>query len=452
VHRYPYRSAIRIGTGLAAAALALVTWLPGAAAASTGWHVVFQAHYGAPALANGLFDVTASGRAGAWAVGGTDLSNSTPGAPVAEQWNGTSWQTAALPSGLTGDLVAVSAPAPNDAWAVSQLTGYALHWNGTSWSVARTWPEHQLATQITDVTAFSPTNVWVFGGPGAFPGIGTWHLIGTTWHHVTGLATGVTFVSALSRSDMWAIGDNVAPEDILLHYSAGTWQQLSSPVLNGLNFTRILALSDTNVWVIGSPGAFPGIGTWHLRGTTWHKVTGLAGAISTASAISRSDMWAIGADSVSPDDILLHYNGTTWQQLTGTALAGLQFERILALSDTDVWVTAAPGGGPNQQLLHFDGTQWSSVPITVPSGVQLESITSDGNGGLWFSGFGSSPAQWAVHRSATGTWSSTDLGSGRTVFDLALIPGTTSLWGAGTLAAAPGSDAAIWGHGPATGG
>jgi hypothetical protein len=353
--------AARIAAALAAAALALVTCLPGTAAASTGWHVVFQAHYGAQSLANGLFDVAASGKASAWAVGGTDLSNSTPGAPVADHWNGTSWQTAALPSGLTGDLVAVSTPAPNDAWAVSGLTGYALHWNGTSWSVARTWPEHQLPTQITDVTAFSPTNVWVFGGPGAFPGIGTWHLIGTTWHHVTGLATGVTFVSALSQSDMWAVGaDNVAPEDILLHYSAGTWQQLSSPVLTGLNFTRILALSDTNVWVIGSPG-----------------------------------------------------------------------------------------GGPPEKLLHFDGTQWSSVPITVPSGVQLESIASDGNGGLWFSGFGSSPAQWAVHRSAAGAWSSTDLGSGRTVFDLALIPRTTSLWGAGALAAAPGADVAVWGHGPA---
>jgi predicted small integral membrane protein len=227
--------------------------------------------------------------------------------------------------------------------------------------VARTWPEHQLATEITGVNAFSPTNVWVFGGP----------------------------------------------------------------------------------------GAFPGIGTWHLRGSTWRKVTGLAGAISTASALSRSDMWAIGADSVSPDDILLHYNGTTWQQVTGTALTGLQFERILALSDTDVWVTAAPGGGPRQQLLHFDGTQWSSVPITVPQSVQLVGITSDGSGGLWFSGFGTA-AQWAVHRSATGTWSSTKLAAGSTVYNLALIPGTKSLWGAGTLAAAPGSDAAIWGHGPAT--
>jgi hypothetical protein len=359
-----YRPATaRIAAGLAATSLALVSGLPGTAAASTGWQVVFQAHYGAPSLANGLFDVAASGKASAWAVGGTDLSGSTPGAPVADQWNGTRWQTAALPSGLTGELIAVSAPAPDDAWAVSSLTGYALHWDGTSWSVARTFPETQLPRELTGVTAFSATNVWVFGGP----------------------------------------------------------------------------------------GAFPGFGTWHLRGGTWHHVTGLAGAISTASAISRSDMWAIGADSVSPDDILLHFNGTTWQQLSSPALTGLQFESILALSDSNVWVLGAPGGGPQQKLLHFNGSTWRSVPITAPSGVQLVGIASDGHGGLWFSGFGS-PAQWAVHRSAAGAWSSTNLGSGRTVFDLALIPGTTSVWGAGGVNAATGADVAIWGHGPATAG
>ena len=361
VHRNPRRSAaLRIGIGLAAAAMATTAWLPGAAAASGGWQVVFQAHYGTPALFNGLFKVAASGKANAWAVGGTDLSGSTPGAPLAEHWTGTGWQATTLPSGLAGTLISVSALAPNDAWAVSQLTGYALHWDGTSWSVAKTWPEHGLPTQITDVAAFSPSNVWVFGGPGAYPGVGTWHLRGGTWHRVTGLAKGVTFVSTLSRSDMWAIG----------------------------------------------------------------------------------------ADNVSPEDILLHYNGTTWQQLSSPVLAGLQFSRILALSDTDVWVLGAPGGGPKEQLLHFDGTQWSSVPITVPQSVQLVSIASDGGGGLWFSGFGSS-AQWAVHRSATGTWSGTRLAAGSTVYDLALIPGTKSLWGAGSLTAPPGADAAIWGHGPA---
>jgi hypothetical protein len=362
----PYHPAARrFGAGLAAAALAAAAWLPGTAAASTGWQVAFQAHYGAPALFNGLFNVAASGKDSAWAVGGTDLSGGTPGAPLAEHWNGTSWQAATLPGGLSGTLIAVSDPAPDDAWAVSQLTGYALHWDGTSWSVARTWPEHQLPSEITDVTAFSPSDVWVFGGP----------------------------------------------------------------------------------------GAFPGIGTWHLRGSTWHKVTGLAKGISFASALSRSDMWAIGADNVAPEDILLHYNGTTWQQLSSPALTGLQFTRILAVSDSDVWVIGSPGGGPPDQLLHFDGSRWTSVPVTVPQSVQLVSIASDGNGGLWFSGFGTSPAaQWAVHRSAAGTWSSTRLTAGSTVYDLTLIRGTTSLWGAGARSAAPGADAGIWGHGPATGG
>jgi hypothetical protein len=371
VHRYPCRptgpcrpAARRIGIGLAAAALASAAWLPGAAAASTGWQVAFQAHTGASTIFNGLVSVSASGKASAWAVGGTDLSGGTPGAPLAEQWNGTSWQAATLPGGLTGTLGAVSTPAPNDAWAVSQLTGYALHWDGTAWSVARTWPEPQLAREITGVTAFSPADVWVFGGS----------------------------------------------------------------------------------------GAFPGIGTWHLRGSTWHKVTGLGGAISTASAISRSDMWAIGADNVSPDDILLHYTGGSWQKVTSTALNGLQFGDILALSDTDVWVTATVGGSLPQQLLHFDGTTWTSVP--VPSSVQLRTMASDGSGGLWFSAArSSSQAPVAEHRSAAGAWSSHPLatGSGQ-AFGMALIPGTTSLWASGYLQSSggTGSDAVIWGNGPAT--
>ncbi len=326
MHRYTCRPAARrIGLGLTAAALATAAWPPGASAAgTTAWPVAFRAHSGASTIFNGLLAVSASGKAGAWAVGGTDLSGATPGAPAAEQWNGKSWQAATLPTGLTGTLGAVSTPAQSDAWAVSQLGGYVLHWNGATWSVAKTFKESPpLSQQLTGVTAFSPANVWVFG----------------------------------------------------------------------------------------APGASPGLGTWHLRGTTWHKVTGLAGEISTASAVSRADMWAIGADNVAPDDILLHYNGTTWQQVTSTALAGLQFGTILALSDRDVWVTATVGGSLPQHLLHFDGHAWTSQP--VPSGVQLRSMAPDGNGGLWFSATRStSRAPLAEHRSATGTWSSHPLPTG----------------------------------------
>ena len=319
---HSYRRAARFtGTGLAAAALTMTAWLPGAAAASTGWQIAFRAHAGASTIYNGLIGVSASGKASAWAVGGTDLSGATPGAPVAEQWNGTQWQAATLPSGLTGTLGAVSTPAQNDAWAVSQLGGYVLRWNGAMWSVAKTFQESPPASrQLTGVTAFSPANVWVFGAPGANPGLGTWHL-----------------------------------------------------------------------------------------------------------------------------------RGTTWQQITSTALGGLQFSSILALSDSNVWVTATVAGGQSWRLLHFDGQGWTSVP--VPSGVQLRSMAPDGHGGLWFTAArSSSQAPLAEHRSATGTWSTQALPTGPgQAFGIALIPGTTSLWASGYLdgSGGTGSDAVIWGHGPA---
>src|SRR5690348_16526486 len=177
----------RIGTGVAAAALATVACLPGAAA-STGWQMALRVHTGGPATDNGMTSVTAVAGNDAWAVGGTYPSGSTGGTPVAEHWNGTRWQATTLPAGLTGTLGGVSAPTATDVWAVSQLTGYALHWNGTTWSVAKKWTESQKpAHELTGVTAFSPTNVWVFGAPSAdYPGLGTWHLSGTKWTKLTG--------------------------------------------------------------------------------------------------------------------------------------------------------------------------------------------------------------------------------------------------------------------------
>lgn len=59
----------------------------------------------------------------------------------------------------------------------------------------------------------------------------------------------------------------------------------------------------------------------------------------------------------------------------------------------------------------------------------------------------------AEHRSAAGTWSSHPLATGAgQAFGIAPIPGTTSLWASGFVQSSggTGSDAVIWGHGPAT--
>lgn len=347
--------------GLAAAALATAAWLPGPAAAGTGWQLALKVHTGGAAQDNGMTAVAAVAGNDAWAVGGSYPSGATAGTPVAEHWNGTKWQAATLPGGLTGTLGAVSAPAATDVWVASQLTGYVLPWNGTTWSVAKKWTESKPAHELTGVTAFSPADVWVFGAPS---------------------------------------------------------------------------------------GYYPGLGTWHLHGTTWTKVTGVAGSISMASALSATSMWAISSDGTAPDDILVHYNGATWQRITSPVLTGVQFSGIAVKHANDIYALATAGNG-SQHLVHFNGTAWKS--LTVPSSARFKGLAPDGSNGEWLSGIqSSSQAPVAEHRDFSGTWSSYPLPGGGQALGVALIPGTTSLWATGSVPSSggTGADAAIWGYGP----
>jgi hypothetical protein len=161
-------------------------------------------------------------------------------------------------------------------------------------------------------------------------------------------------------------------------------------------------------------------------------------------------MWGIGSQH-QLNDTLVHYKGTNWQPVTSPALAGLRFGYILARSASNVWATAATSGG-TPELVHFDGQKWQRLPATLPKPVKdLAGIASDGHGGLWFAGLSlSAQPPRAVHRSAAGAWSASDLSAGDGVAeDLVLIPGTASLWAVGELQTAAGADTVIWGHGPA---
>jgi hypothetical protein len=260
-----------LGAAATAAGLVAAGGLVAQAAASPGWRIVASHHYLPQADYNGLLSVVAPGKTDAWAFGGNNLG-SAPGrkTPIAEKWNGSTWHTATLPARVTGDLAAASAPAAKDIWAVSAETGYLLHFNGSAWSVAKRFTAGLAAT---GVTAFSPGNVWVFGTTGFGPGLGTWHLHGTTWTHVTGLGGSITTASALSASDIWAIGSTVNPQDAIVRYQGSGWKHVTSNALSGGQFNNILALSPTNVWVSGVKAGTSKPLLVHLHGTTWAAVT-----------------------------------------------------------------------------------------------------------------------------------------------------------------------------------
>jgi len=268
----PRPAASHIAAALTAAALTLATCLPSEAATSTTWQVAFRGHFGSASMYNDLLAVAAASTTSAWAVGGTETSGNSDVSPVVLQWNGAKWQAPALPSGLAGTLSAVSAPASNDVWAGSLINGYLLHWDGTAWSVAKKWATSQ-SGQITGITAFSPSNVWVFGASGAFAGLGTWHLSGGTWHKSTGLANTISGASALSPADMWAIGAQHQLNDTLVHYNGTSWHPVTSPALAGLRFGYIFAASASNIWATAATGGGGGTPELvHFDGKQWQAL------------------------------------------------------------------------------------------------------------------------------------------------------------------------------------
>jgi hypothetical protein len=308
----------------------------------------------------------------------------------------------------SGYLTAV-APSKLDLWALggSDLSGgtpavpVAEHWNGKVWS-AGVLPEavtSSAKSAIEAASAVSPSNIWAVTQFGGF----------------------------------------------VLHYN-GAWSVAKQLAGSG-QLTGITAISSTNVWVFGAGGFTGGLGTWHYNGSTWTQQTGNASGIASASAVSASNVWAIGSSGSAPQDAIVHYNGTAWQRVKATALTGRQFNRILAISATNVWVSAEnPSNGTAGFLVHFNGSQWSKV--TLPWTVATGDPASDGKGGIWLAVQDGSRRFWVAHRSAAGTWTRTLIGSTPTfVPSLALIPGTTAVWGAGSFAKGSAANAGVWAYG-----
>jgi len=296
------RARIALGVGLAAATAgsALTGLAPAQAATTPGWRLVSAIHQGAASDNDGLFSVVSPTKSDTWAFGGAGISGGTSGTPIDQRAGAAGhWRAADLPGGLTGVLGAASAPGPKDIWAVTQLSGLVLHYNGTKWSVAKRFEENQtLPLQLTGVTAFSPTNVWVFGGAGAYPGFGAWHLHGTTWTKVTGVGAAIARASALSATNIWAIGGNAnAPQDIVEHYNGSTWKQQHAAVLANVQYTGIVALSSSNVWATGSVYTDNTNVPWllHYNGKAWSRVK-VPWAIDLGQPVSdgAGGLWVAG--------------------------------------------------------------------------------------------------------------------------------------------------------------
>jgi hypothetical protein len=312
------------------------------------------------------------------------------------------------------------------------------------------------ASGYSAVIAAAKDDAWIFGGtnPGGPSAPAAEHWNGQRWQAwrlPAGLDGFIVAAAASSASNVWAVGEGYA-----LRWNGARWTVAKSWNQAG-GITSVAAISRSDVWVFGSSSfsGGPSVGAWHYNGRTWARAGGIADTIYRASAVSPGNIWAI---TVSPrGGSVIHYNGGAWSDVPAahSALANTQLNDVLAASPSNVWVsgtTPANAADGRLVLAHWNGKSWKRFVAPWPV-QQTERFATDGAHGIWIPVVtgGDSPATWILHLSHTGGWTRTRIAAGRGdgvgVGDLALIPGTMTVWGAGGLVTTAGGDAAIWNHG-----
>ena len=133
----------------------------------------------------------------------------------------------------------------------------------------------------------------------------------------------------------------------------------SKPEPSGRRAHSVAATSPTNVWAVGSSGAYPAPSRTlilHWSGKKWQRMPSIAGSLSAVTATSPTNALAVGATDQG-DALILHWNGKKWQQMASPAgmLSG-----VAATSATNAW---AVGGTTNGEtlILHWNGKSWQQT-------------------------------------------------------------------------------------------
>jgi hypothetical protein len=198
------------------------------------------------------------------------------------------------------DLNAVTAVSATNIWAVGAKSSSVLfapnagnlieHFDGTKWSVvpAPTLSSHEL---LTGVSGDSASDVWAVGFTRGQQGViaETLHFNGTTWSSVpvpSSFGTQLSAVTALSPTNVWAVGNTAGGRATLIeHFDGKSWSIISSPnastgsILDSNALTGIAAASANNIYAVGFfsdptiDGGFERTLIEHWDGTSWSIVS-----------------------------------------------------------------------------------------------------------------------------------------------------------------------------------
>jgi hypothetical protein len=252
-----------------------------------------------------------------WAVGLAEDSSEGYSSMI-EHWDGTRWtiQNQGVPDTY---LTSVTGLAADDIWAAGSTNyvgnGLIMHWNGTSWT--RTTLPHAINFRAIDELA--PNDIWAVGQLSTARRLDlttAWHFDGKSWTRFPTPSplkihaedeNWLNGVDAISSTDIWAAGVSRDPDwgirdkPFMLHWNGRKWVRVATPDPGGdLRDTALLGVvgnATDDVWAVGRVGPEDNYRTFtvHWDGRSWSQVpSSPRGAFAAASTDGRGGILAVG--------------------------------------------------------------------------------------------------------------------------------------------------------------
>jgi len=350
------------------------------------------------------------------AAGTASTAVSTTSRPLIEHWDGNSWTQETLPTkaGDQAGFESVTAISPTDVWALAAYR-YAYHWDGSSWQQVALRVPRQTAARglhVYGAAAVSGTDVWAVGSFRTRTAQSDYegtqlieHWDGRSWRiapspRFRGL-TELVDVAALSPRNVWAVGYNDRQHglsrNLVLHWNGAKWKRVPCPRPGDASALQsIAAISPRSIWTVGWSWHFeqaPKVKheyrtlTLHWNGRKWKKVRSPnpppgSAVLSGVAAVGRRDVWAVGTFHHAHGYRFLaeHWTGRSWSVIrvvtglklatTNDAFGGPPPIKLAAVNSSDIWAAGSyydeAANNDGTLIEHWDGKTWSRVPNPNP--------------------------------------------------------------------------------------
>src|SRR5215469_10260184 len=402
------RNAAKVSVLLAAVVLAGAAGIPASAsvpvsASARGWSVTPTPN---PTVPTGQLQWVSCPAANSCVAVGTYVKASGAGVTLAERWDGSSWRIQPIPSpagAAWSALAGVSCVSPSACEAVGITVSrsrvwrpLAERWNGATWQIQPI--QSSGGNYLIGVSCTSPTACTAVGGPapGASGSALAMRWDGSRWRtQPTSSPAGALLagVACTSSSACTAVGGSAAGT-LAEHWNGTTWstQATANPPQGGAFLNGVTCLSSSACTAVGNSNAGNLAERWN--GTRWsiQATPNPAGAqftfLNTVACASASACIAAGAYIDRSGAFLAlaeRWNGTRWAIQPTPHLASGAMNLLIGVACTSATGCLAVGysilnGGNNQSPAtlaeRWDGSTWQVQHTANPPGAAASNLNA----------------------------------------------------------------------------